>query len=100
MNHFKTHTIYIDVANPKPVVQLVKSLHEFLHLPSQSSFFAWHPHMTIAKGLDENKFQEAMTELAGVQYADSFLADRIILMRRSERFMKYELVKEFELGIK
>jgi 2'-5' RNA ligase len=100
VNHFKTHTIFIDVANPKPIVQLVKSLHGSLHLPSQNSFFAWRPHMTLAKGLDQNKFQDAITELADTNYADSFPVDKIILMRRSSRFMKYELVKEFKLGMK
>jgi len=97
INHFKQHTIFIDIMNTKPIVHLVKSLYETLKLPSQSSFFAWRPHMTIAKGLEEDKFQEAMEELNGLTYTESFHADKIVLMKRRERFHKYEIVKEFKL---
>ena len=98
VNHFKPHTVFVDIANPEFIVQLVKSLHDALHLPPKYSFFSRRPHMTIAKGLDTIKFQKAILELADKKYTDSFLTDRIILMKRRNSFMRYELVKEFKLG--
>ena len=96
-NHFKTHTIYINVVPEAPIVNLVRSLHSTLSLPSSQSFFAWKPHVTIAKGLDENKFNNAMPEFETRNFEVSFITDRIVLMRRDSRFAKYEIVKEFEL---
>ena len=98
INHFKTHTIFIDVADQKPIVRLVQSLNITLNLPPATSFFSWRPHMTIAKGLEENKFQQAMTRLSSLKYSASFPADKIVLMKRAGKFDKYEIVKEFLLG--
>ncbi|MFI5218606.1 MAG: DNA polymerase IV [Bacteroidia bacterium] len=96
-NHFRTHTIYINVETEAPIVNLVRSLHSTLSLPSSQSFFAWKPYVTIAKGLDENKFNKAMPEFEIQSFEASFITDSIILMKRDSRFAKYEIVKEFYL---
>jgi DNA polymerase-4 len=97
-NHFKTHTIYIDIGHKEPIVNLVRSLHATLNLPSGQSFFAWKPHMTIAKGLTEEKFYKAMAELQQTEFTESFIAENILLMKHAEKFSKYEIVREFSLG--
>jgi DNA polymerase-4 len=96
-NHFRTHTIYINVETEAPIVNLVRSLHSTLSLPSSQSFFAWKPHVTIAKSLDESTFNKAMPEFEIRSFEASFITDRIILMKRDGRFAKYEIVKEFYL---
>jgi 2'-5' RNA ligase len=96
-SHFKTHTIYINVEPEAPIVNLVRSLHSILNLPSSQSFFAWKPHMTIAKGLDVNKFNKAMPEFEKRKFEASFLTTSIILMKRERVFVKYKIVKEFVL---
>ncbi len=97
-NHFRTHTIYIGVETEAPIVNLVRSLHSALALPSSQSFFAWKPHVTIAKGLDENKFNEAMPDFEAKAFEASFLSTSILLMKRARAFAKYEIVKEFQLA--
>ncbi|MEO5571293.1 MAG: 2'-5' RNA ligase family protein, partial [Bacteroidia bacterium] len=97
-NHFRTHTIYIRVETEKPIINLVRSLHSSLTLPSSQSFFAWKPHMTIAKGLTENKFNEAMPEFETKNFEASFITEYILLMKRNASFAKYEIVKEFSLS--
>jgi 2'-5' RNA ligase len=97
-NHFKTQTIYLDVNDPSPVVNLLRSLHTTLNLPSSRSFFAWKPHMTIAKGLTEEKFYAAMGDFQKKEFSSSFIADRIVLMKHEGPFTKYEIVREFEFG--
>lgn len=96
--HFDTHTIYINVETKAPIVNLVRSLHSTLNLPPSQSFFALKPHVTIAKGLDKTKFNTAMPEFETKQFKASFLTDKIILMKRNERFAKYEIVKDFALA--
>jgi DNA polymerase IV len=97
-NHFKTHTIYIAVETEKPIINLVRSLHSILTLPSSQSFFAWKPHMTIAKGLTENKFNTAIPEFEIKNFEASFITEHIVLMKRNASFAKYEIVKEFQLA--
>ena len=97
-NHFRTHTIYINVEPGAPIVNLVRSLHSTLSLPPSQSFFAWKPHVTIAKGLDENKFNEAMPEFETKKFDAEFITESILLMKRDSRFARYEIVKEFRLG--
>jgi len=99
INYFEPHTIFIDVVDQEPINHLVKSLQQRMLLPRGSSFFSKRPHMTIASGLDQDKFQEGMIGLAELEYTDSFLVDKIILMKRKKSFMKYELVREFKLGL-
>lgn len=96
INHFEPHTIFIDIVEKQPIIQLVKSLYETLKL-GRNAFFSRRPHMTIAKGLSPDKFKDAMTEFSGTTYNNSFFSDSIVLMKRKERFHKYEIVKEFYL---
>lgn len=97
-NHFRTHTIYISVETEKPIINLVRSLHSSLTLLSSQSFFAWKPHMTIAKGLTETKFNEAMPEFETKNFEAYFITEYIILMKRNASFARYEIVKEFPLS--
>jgi 2'-5' RNA ligase len=98
--HFGFHTIYISVDTPTPIVKLVQSLYSELYFLKSRGFFARKPHMTIAKGLDEDKFYSAMADFHRREYVATFIADRIVLMKRKGKFSRYEIVKEFELGIK
>jgi len=97
-NHFRTHTIYINVSPEAPIVNLVRSLHSTLSLPPSQSFFAWKPHVTIAKGLDENKFNQAMPEFETKRFEGAFITESLLLMKRNARFARYEIVKEFPLA--
>jgi DNA polymerase-4 len=97
-NHYKTHTICIDISSPEPIVNLVRSLHASLNLPSSRSYFAWKPRLILAKGLSEEKFYKAMAGLQQLDFSTSFLADSISLMKRDSRFSSYETVRTFQLG--
>lgn len=97
-NHFRTHTIYINVETEAPIINLVRSLHSTLSLPPSQSFFAWKPHVTIAKGLSEEMFSKAMPEFENKKFETSFLATNILLMKREKTFVKYEIVKMFSLS--
>jgi 2'-5' RNA ligase len=99
IGEFPPHTIFIDIENQNSIVHLVKLLHQSLVvLPKR--FFGWRPHLTIAKGLNAIKFQNAKSQLAKMEFSNSFLVDKLVLMKRKERFDRYPIVKEFELGNK
>jgi 2'-5' RNA ligase len=97
-NHFKTHTIYIGVETENPVVNIVRALHSVLMLPSSLSFFSWKPHMTIAKGLTEDKFNAAMPSFEAQEFQAAFITESILLMKRNHPKVRYEKVEEFFLA--
>jgi DNA polymerase-4 len=97
-NHFKTHTIYIGVETENPIINIMRTLHSVLMLPSSLSFFSWKPHMTIAKGLTEDKFKAAMPSFEAQEFQTSFITESILLMKRNHPKVKYEKVEEFFLA--
>jgi 2'-5' RNA ligase len=70
-----------------------------MQLPDKSSKFIKNPHLTIARGLDKEKFSRASAEFCTQQYAASFVTRSIVLLKKDTavKFSKYEVVKEFML---
>ncbi len=94
-NHFRTHTIYIDIINPSPITELVKALKRKLGLHGSQSFFPMKPHLTIARGLKEEQFKKVMPDFRDRKFSESFIADSMLLMKRQSKNEKYQLVREF-----
>ena len=90
--------IYINVANPSPIVKLLKSLDAKLNLQRSQSHYAWHPHITIAQALTAEKFEKAKPEFEKTEYASSFITDSIQLMKRDSTHDHFLLMHEFEFG--
>ena len=100
LKNFTAHDngIYINVANPSPIVKLLKSLHACLGLQRSQSHYVWHPHISIAQGLTAGKFEEATPAYANTEYASSFIADHIQLLKRDSTHDNFILLNEFELS--
>jgi 2'-5' RNA ligase len=96
-NNFPSHTIFIDVINYSAIVDLVKSIKIKLNLPrSTKKHFPIRPHMTIARGLNEEKFKKAITEFQFSDFNASFIASNMVLMKRKGGYDRYLIIKEFE----
>ena len=56
------------------------------------------PHLAIAKGLDKEKFSRASAVFCEQEYAASFVAATMVLLKReaTQKFAKYEVVREFD----
>ncbi len=96
-NSFGT-TIFIDIKETAPIINLLRSLKLTANLPRSRSFFSWRPHMTVAKGLKQDTFNKAMSIFKNKSFDASFFADRVVLLKRDRPFSKYEMLMEFELG--
>jgi 2'-5' RNA ligase len=96
---FPSHTIFVSILNPDFIIEIVSDLKGQLKLSSKSSRYIMNPHLTIARGLDKEKFSRASAEFCEQQYAASFVVRSILLLRREAnvKFAKYEAVKEFRL---
>jgi DNA polymerase IV len=97
-SHVSAHTIYVDLVNSAPVVNLVRSLQSSLQLRPTRSFFVWRPHLVVAKGLQEEKCSRVLAALQQKDFTSSFLAESLLLMKRDGRFSRHETVRQFQLG--
>jgi 2'-5' RNA ligase len=70
-----------------------------MKFPDKNSKFINNPHLTIARGLDKEKFSRASAEFCDQEYAASFVTRSIVLLKKdtAKKFSKYEVVKEFIL---
>jgi 2'-5' RNA ligase len=96
---FPHHTVFIKVLYPDPIFDIVSDLKKQMKVSPKTSRFISNPHLTIARGLDKEKFGRASAEFCLYKYSASFIAGSITLLKREAnvKFAKYEVVKEFKL---
>ncbi|QHS60062.1 2'-5' RNA ligase family protein [Chitinophaga agri] len=87
-------TIYVNVANPKPLVELHKRiLHEFDIKPG-----TFKPHITIARAITTPEFDRVFDHFSNQVFVRSFQCKSFMLLRKPAIGGNYELVKEFIFG--
>jgi 2'-5' RNA ligase len=87
-------TIYINVANPKPMVELHKKiLQEFDIKPG-----TFKPHITIARAISTPEFDKVYDHFYNQVFVRSFQCKSFTLLRKPASGGNYEPVKEFVFG--
>ena len=98
---FPTHAIFIRVQNPQPFKRLangLQALDDLLQVnecpPLQISS---RPHMTIARQLDEDIYNVAIKEYAEKDFYETFVVEKLVLLKRDSRYKKWQHVNYFYL---
>jgi 2'-5' RNA ligase len=87
-------TIYINVANPKPLAELHKRiLQEFEIAPG-----TFKPHITIARAIATREFDKVYDHFYNQVFVRSFQCRSFMLLRKPAAGGNYEPVKEFIFG--
>lgn len=87
-------TIYINVANPKPLAELHRRiLQEFQIKPG-----TFKPHITIARAISTPEFDKVYDHFQHQVFVRSFQCKSFVLLRKPATGGHYELVKEFTFG--
>lgn len=99
---FPSHTIYLRVQDPAPFVQLatrLKIIDSFVQSndcpPVQLTA---KPYLSIAGGLPESVYSEAIRLYAQKTFHASFTLERLVLVKRSWEGERDELVERFHLA--
>ena len=96
---YPSHTVYIDVPTRAPFHELVKSLKKakwLMNIPGHEPHFIPEPHLLVAQRLKPMQFIRMWMELETSQFNGKFLADSVLLLRRSEVSKRYEVVRRME----
>jgi len=87
-------TIYVNVANPKPLNELHKKILQAFELKPH----AFKPHITLARAISTPEFEKVYQQFDNQLFVRSFNCKSFRLIRRPASGGKYELVREFLFG--
>lgn len=88
------NSVFINVANPKPLVELHRSIMQAFELKPQS----FRPHIMLARGLHDAEVNMIMPSLAQQVFVRSFNCHCFSLLKRPASGGKYERVRDFVFG--
>jgi 2'-5' RNA ligase len=87
-------TLYINVANPKPIVELHKRILQLFDIGTTP----YKPHITIARGMNTREFDQVYDHFYNQVFVRSFQCKSFTLLRKPAAGGNYEVVKEFFFG--
>ncbi len=96
---FPSHTIYINVDTKVAIQMLVKSLkpaQSLLKTKEQKPHFIEESHITVARRLLPWQYEKGWLEYSGRSFTGRFIANSIVLLRRSAGVKTYQPVQRFE----
>lgn len=96
---FPSHTIFINVTTKLPVQHLVKEIRTAKRLmksPDYEPFFITDPHITIARKLTPDRYQQGWQYYAHKSFTGSFIADGMLLLKRREGEKAYQIVQRLD----
>ena len=98
---FPTHTIYINVTSKVPIQNLVKGIRSeaqrLMKLnEDHKPHFILEPHVTIARKLQHWQYEKGWLEYSTKHFTGRFIADGMLLLKRSPEENKYQIVQRFE----
>jgi|GEM_PF-576692 len=87
-------TIYVNVANPKPITELRKRILQQFELKPND----YKPHITVARAISTREFDQVYPLFDHQLFVRSFNCRSFALLRKPAAGGAYELVKEFTFG--
>lgn len=96
---FPPHTIYIRVQDHAPFRQLASQLKVIDQYVQSNGCpevrLIFRPHLTIARGLDNNVYNKAMLDYSQKTFHETFQLTELVLLKRNNQFDKCKQVNVF-----
>ena len=97
---FPTHTIFINVTTKEPVKNLVREIRQSQRLmklnDENKPHFIDEPYITIASKLLPWQYEKAWLEYSHKNFTGRFIADSMLLLKRSVGEKKYQILQRLE----
>ena len=97
---FPSHTIYINVISKMPIQNLVKQIKDAQPLmkinKDNKPHFLEEPNFAIARKLVPWQYEKAWLEYSQRHFTGRFIADSMLLLKRREGQLAYQIVQRFE----
>ncbi len=96
---YPSHTIYIHVPTKRPFNELCKELKKakrLLQIPKHEPHFINEPHLILAQRLKPKEFVALWSECEHRQFSGRFIADPLLLLKRTEINKSNQVVSRLE----
>jgi len=97
-----SHTVYVRVQEHEPFKQMAASLKMLEQYIKGNGcpkpFFISHPHLTIARRMQERVYDKAMLDYSQKTFHALFKVGELVLLRRRSQYDKCEQVNVFKLA--
>ncbi len=98
---FPSHTVYIRIQNPVPFKMLASKLEAIAPyiktLTSKTQKFSSYPHISIARKLPADVYENAIKDYSEKDFNASFNVSELVLLRRQHQFDKCKEIGIFRL---
>ncbi len=95
-------TVYARIQDHVPFKQLATSLKKINEYINDNGFpnakLINHPHMTIARSLQQQVYEKAIMDYSRKTFNASFVVDELILLKRQNQYDKCKQISVFKLG--
>jgi len=97
-DRFSSSTIFIDMINKDPFINIGKLVKEkagymMKTYKKDKPEFIKNPHLTVARGMRKDQFEQAWAEWESVEINYHFDATEMVLLKKPEGGRKYETIK-------
>ena len=96
---FPPHTVFVRIQDHTPFKQLaaeLKVIDQYVRSNGcPEARLVFRPHLTIAKGLDNNIYNKAMLDYSQKTFHETFLLTELILLKRNNQFDACKQVNVF-----
>ncbi len=98
---FPSHTIYINIPTREPVKKLMRSVKEIQNVlrtdKDHKAHFLQDPVISIARKLKPWQYEKGWLEFSQRQFTGRFIADALLLLKREEGSIPWQIVERMEL---
>ncbi|MGI8598681.1 MAG: 2'-5' RNA ligase family protein [Chitinophagaceae bacterium] len=98
---FPTHTIYVEINSKAPFNDMIKQLKKMkwlMNIPGYEPQFIPEPHLIMAQALKPQKFNQMWRDCENRTLQELFLAESLLLVKRSEHQQFYSTVRRMQLN--
>ena len=98
---YPSHTIFIKIATREPLKKLMRSVRDIQNIlrtdKQHKAHFLQDPVISIARKLKPWQYEKAWQEYSHRQFTGRFIADALLLLKRPEDSIPWQIVERMEL---
>jgi len=98
---YPSHTIFIKIATREPLKKLMRSVRDIQNIlrtdKQHKAHFFQEPVISIARKLKPWQYEKAWLEYSHRQFTGRFIADALLLLKRAEGSIPWQIVERMEL---
>ena len=98
---YPSHSIFVNIATREPVKKLIRSVRDIQSIlrtdKEHKAHFLQEPMIVIGRKLKPWQYEKAWLEYSQRQFTGRFIADAVLLLKRAENTIPWQIVERMEL---